>query len=221
MRHFSWMVLVFSTLLMGMGCSGYRYAQTANPLQQYGVDSLSVPMFYNLSSIPEVSSSFTRETYKLLSGFQGLKLRSGWSAKTDAVLIGIVRSDEKMSDTLKPQNLRVAQGVAEKKIGTERPEFYIPGSTNTRLALQVVVVKRPTPEELSLLQSELGPQLPAQGKILFNETFPLESAFYREVFDEEATSVVGTQNAGALRRAKDNMAIRAAEQIRDMILYAF
>ena len=221
MRHLLGILLGFASLLGVSACSGYRYAQTANPLQQYGVDSLSVPMFYNFSSVPEVSSSFTRETYKLLSSFQGLRLRSGWSEKTDAVLIGIVRSDEKMSEVLRPQNLRVAQSVAPNNIGTERPEFYVPGTTNVGLTLQVVVVKRPTPEELSLLQSELGPQIPAQGKILFNESFPLESTFYREVFDDEATSVVGTQNAGALRRAKDNLALRAAEQIRDMILYAF
>jgi len=221
MRQKALFCAILALGLVISGCSGYRYTQTANPLQQYGVNSLSVPMFYNFSSVPEVSSSFTRETYKLLSGFSGLKLRSGWSNNADAVLIGIVRSEEHVSDVLKPENLRVAQGVAEKSIGTSRQEFYIPGSTRARLSLQVVVVKRPTAEELALLQSEMGQVLPAQGKILFNERFPLEASYYREVFDGEATSVVGTQNAGALRRAKDTLAQRAAEQIRDMILYAF
>lgn len=202
-------------------CSGYRYTQGDNPFQQYGVDSLSVPMFYNYSSMPEVASSFTRETYKLLTGFSGLRLRSGWSTSTDAVLIGIIRSDEKLRDVVTPQDLRVAQGVAKENIGTQRPEFYVPGASRVSLTLQVIVVKRPTSEELTLLRSELGPKLPAQGKILFNESFHLDERFNREIFDEEGGSVVATQNAGVLRRTKDTLALRAAEQIRDMILYAF
>jgi hypothetical protein len=210
-----------SLLLFALSCAGYRYTQTSNPLQQYGVESLSIPMFYNFSSLPEVSSSFTRETYKLLSGFSGLKLSSGYNRNADAVLIGIVRSPEKLSEVLRADTPRVAQEVAPEALGNDRPEFYVPGSTIVSLALQVIVVKRPTEEELSLLKSELGQKLPAQGKILFNETFTINQAFTREIFDNEATSVVGTQNAGALRRTKESMAVTAAEQIRDMILYAF
>ncbi len=221
MRQKSFLTLFFALMGLLASCSGYRYTQTANPFQQYGVDSLSVPMFYNYSSIPEVSSSFTRETYKLLTGFSGLRLRSGWSSNTDAVLIGIIRSNEKLNEVLKPDNLRVAQGVAPEAIGDQRPDFSVPSATRVNLILQVVVVKRPTTEELALLRSELGPKLPPQGKILFNESFTLDETFNREIFDGANTSVVATQNAGALRRTKDTMALRAAEQIRDMILYAF
>ena len=221
MRQKSFLPLIFALMGLLGSCSGYRYTQTDNPFQQYGVDSLSVPMFYNYSSLPEVSSSFTRETYKLLTGFSGLRLRSGWSTSTDAVLIGIIRSEEKMHDVLKAQNMRVAQGVAKDNIGDKRPDFYVPAATNVSLVVQVVVIKRPTPEELTLLRSELGPKLPPQGKILFNETFNLNTQFNREVFDGADGSVVATQNAGALRRTKDTLALRAAEQIRDMILYAF
>lgn len=216
MRHIALICLMFM-----VSCSGFRYGQTSNPFQQYGVDSLSLPMFYNFSSLPEVSSSFTRETYKLLSGFSGLKLKSGWSRSADAVMVGIIRSPERLTETLVPTNLRVAQGVAPDKIGTERPEFYVPGATVVYLSLQVIVIKRPTEDELALLQSDLGQKLPAQGKILFNETFHLTEAFNREYLDKEAVSVVGTQNAGALRRTKETLAMKAAEQIRDMILYAF
>lgn len=218
-QKLGFLTLFFSLILSS--CAGYRYTQADNPLRQYGIDSLSVPMFYNYSSLPEVSSSFTRETYKLLSGYSGLKLKSGWNKSTDAVLIGIVRSQDKLSDTLRSENQRVAQAAAPDAIGTERPEFYIPGSTNVTLSLQVVVIKQPTDEEIELLQSELGPKIPPQGKIIFNETLPLTETFLREVFDGEATSVVGTQNAGALRRTKDSLAVQAALQIRDMIFYAF
>lgn len=220
MRQTTYLVLIFA-LMSAVSCSGYRYTQTANPLQQYGVDSLSVPMFYNFSNLPEVSASFTRETYKLLSSFSGLKLRSGFSKSSDAVLIGIIRSRDKVADTLTPNNLRIARGVAPTKVGAQRPDFYVPGATLVNLTLQIIVIKNPSEEEISLLQSELGQRIPAQGKILFNQTFPVSNLYNREYLDQEAVSVVGTQNAGALRRSKDNLALQAAEQIRDMILYAF
>jgi hypothetical protein len=219
MRHVK--IFLLSALMTLVSCAGYRYSQTNNPLLQYGVESLSIPMFYNFSALPEVSSSFTRETFKLLSGFSGLKIQSGLSANSDAVLIGIVRSEDKISDVLRSENLRVAQGAASNAIGNDRPEFSIPGATAVSLRLQVIVIKKPTPDELKLLQSEMGEKIPAQGKILFNEVFNIRQSFIREVFDGESVSVVGSQNSGALRRTKDQMAVNAAQQIRDMILYAF
>lgn len=220
MRQTTFVLLIFA-LMSAVSCSGYRYTQTANPLQQYGVDSLSVPMFYNFSNLPEVSASFTRETYKLLGSFSGLKLKSGFSRSTDAVLIGIIRSRDKLAETLAPNNLRIARGVAPARVGAQRPDFYVPGATLVSLTLQIIVIKNPTDEEIALLQSDLGPRVPAQGKILFNQSFPVSDLYNREYLDQEAVSVVGTQNAGALRRSKDTMALQAAEQIRDMILYAF
>ena len=208
-------------LILLLGCSGYRFSQTSNPLAQYGVDTLSIPMFYNFSSLPETSSTFTRETYKLLSGFTGLKLRSGWNQSADAILIGIIRSDDSLAQTVKSQSPRVAQSVTPDLLKDSRPEFYVPGSSTVSLELQVIVIKRPTTEELQLLQSDMGPQIPTSAKIIFNERFALASSFTREFFDNEAGVVAATQNAGALRRTKDAMGIQAAELIRDMILYAF
>lgn len=207
-------------LFLLSSCAGYRFTQTDNPLAQYGVESLSVPMFYNFSSLPEVASPFTRETYKLLNSFSGLKLRSGWRS-ADAVMIGIIRSQETVETTAMPSNPRNATEVAEQNVGPARGKFLIPGTTTVGLTLQIVVIKRPTSEELQLLQSELGPRIPPQSKIIFNVTFTVPGAFTREVFDGEAGSVVATQNAGTLRRTEEIMARSAAEQIRDMILYAF
>jgi hypothetical protein len=208
------------SLIFLVSCAGYRFAQTDNPLSQYGVESLSVPMFYNFSSLPELSPAMTRETYKLLSGFRALRLKSGYK-NADAVLIGIIRSPESLKLTTRPTSLRDAKNVAPNNVGESRAEFYIPGATQVDLKLQVLVIKHPSEEELRLLQSELGPKIPAQGKIIFNEIFSLSGSFTREFYDDEPGTVVATQNAGALRRAQETMALQAAEQIRDMILYAF
>ena len=209
-------------LLFISGCSGYRYTQQDNPLSQYGIESLSVPMFHNYSNQPEVSAHFTRETYRLLSSYRGLKLRSGYHQESDAVLIGILKSPEKIYETQRPNNLRVAQDRAGNAIGDERQNFYIPGTTYMAMALQVIVIKKPSEEELSLLKSGIGDKVKLNSRIIFNETIPLSAQYTREVFDlNEGLEVTATQNTGLQRKIIKNLAEQAAINVRDMILYAF
>jgi hypothetical protein len=214
-----WIIL----LSLFFGCSGYRFSHQENPLKQYGIQSLAVPMFYNFSNIPDVSGEFSRETYKLLTGFSGLKLVSGYSESADAVLIGIIRSEESLTKTLTPLNLRVAKNQAPNSVGDKRQNFYIPGTSILTLTLQVIVIKKPTEEELALLRSGIGEQVISDPKsrIIFNERLPLRGQFAREIFDNAGTSVVATQNAGVQRRTIRTLAETAAVSVRDMILYAF
>ncbi len=53
-----------------MSCSGYRFQSKSNPFAQYGIRSISVPMFYNKSNFADVSGPFTREIYKTLLEFK-------------------------------------------------------------------------------------------------------------------------------------------------------
>lgn len=209
-------------LLLITACSGYRFNQQDNPLAQYGVKSLSVPMFYNYSNLPEVSGHFTKEIYRLLTSYSGLKLKSGYHQDTDAVLIGIINSPEKMIETEAPANLRVAQSRASDAIGDKREKFYIPGTSEVKLSLQIILIKKPTEEELTLLRSGLSDKIQLTSKVIFNETLPLRSQFTREVFDKnQGLEVTGTQNAGLQRKIVRNLAEQAALSVRDLILYAF
>jgi hypothetical protein len=203
------------------GCSGYRFSQQENPLSQYGIQSLSVPMFYNYSNLSEIHADFTRETYRLLTGFSGLKLVNGYSNNTDAVLIGILKSPEKLMETLQPANPRVAQEKAGAAIGNRRQNFPIPGTTNVQVYLHVIVIKKPTQEELALLKSGIGDQVKSTSKIIFNEIIPLRLQYTREVLDDPGVQVVGTQNFGVQRKTLKSLAEQAANNVRDMILYAF
>lgn len=203
------------------GCSGYRFTQQENPLSQYGIQSLSVPMFYNYSTLPDVSADFTRETYSLFMGFSGLKLHSGYHTDTDAVLIGIIKSPDKLADTLKRGSSRVANEVTPKAIGQGREKFYIPGTTLMNLSLQVIVIKKPTEEELALLKSGIGDQVKLTSRVIFNEMIPLNAQYTREILDEQGVQVVATQNAGVQRKTLESLSRQAAIQVRDMILYAF
>jgi hypothetical protein len=207
--------------LLLAGCSGYRFSQQENPLSQYGIQSLSVPMFYNYSNVSEIHTDFTRETYRLLTSFSGLKLVNGYNKNSDAVMIGIIKSPERVIETLRPSNLRAAQFKAKNAIGPNRPNFNIPGTTDVQLFLQVIVIKKPTEEELSLLKSGIGDQVQTTSKLIFNEMIPLKVQYTREILDTPGVEVVGTQNAGVQRKVLKNLAEQAATNIRDMILYAF
>lgn len=203
------------------GCSGYRFAQQENPLSQYGIQSLSVPMFYNYSSLPDVSADFTRELYTLLMGFQGLKLHSGYNPDADAVLIGIIKSPEKLAVTSKRSGSRVAQRVTPNAMGSQRRNLQVPAATLLSLSLQIIVIKKPTEEELALLKSGIGDQIKLTSKVIFNDTIPLNAQYTREFLDDAGTQVVATQNAGVQRKTLDSLSKQAAIQVRDMILYAF
>lgn len=208
-------------LLILCSCSGYRFQQQENPLSQYGIQSLSVPLFYNYSNMSEVQAPFTKETYRLLTGFTGLKIYQGYNPNSDAVLIGIVKSPEKVTDTVRDASIRLAQDAAPNKIGKTRKEFYIPGTSDVQLYLHVIVIKRPSEEELALLKSGIGDQIKTTSKIIFNDVIPLRSQFTREYLDNSGTEVVGTQNSGVQRKLITSLAEQAAINIRDMVFYAF
>lgn len=210
------LVLLFIT-----GCSGYRYSQQDNPLSQYGIETLSVPMFYNYSNQAEVSNNFTREVYRLLTTYPGLKLKSGYHADADAVMIGIIKTPETLYETTTPGNFRVAQDRAKNNIGANRQNFYIPGTTDMTMFLQIIVIKKPTEEELTLLRSGLGDKVKLTSRIIFNDTLTLRAQYTREVFDNEAGAVTATQNAGIQRKTIKSLAEQAAASVKDMILYAF
>lgn len=204
-----------------MGCSGYRFTQQDNPLSQYGIESLSIPMFYNYSNLPAVSADFTRETYRLLTGFSGLKLVNGYKESSDAVLIGILKTPEKMAETTRVLNQRVAKDRAKNAIGGSRGNFYIPGTTDVNMYLQIIMIKKPSEEELALLKSGIGEQVQKSSRVIFNEVIPLRYTYTREILDDQGTQVVATQNQGVQRKSIKEMSKDAALSVRDMILYAF
>lgn len=200
-------------------CAGYRFQEKTNPFAQYGVKSISVPMFYNHSNFPNISAPMTKEIFQMLSGFNGLKLYSG-NEKADAVLVGMVTSPEKVKDSQQPKNLRSAKNVLSGVIGDEREDFYIPSSTELRAGLRIVLIKNPNEKEIELLKTSLG-RFAVGPRVIVNESIPLTGTFTRELYGASAVDVIDTQNRSALKSTVEDMAQRAALNFRDMILYAF
>lgn len=201
-------------------CSGYRFTQQENPLSQYGISSLSVPMFYNYSSLGEVSADFTRETYRMLTNFSALRLHSGYDKNTDAVMIAIIKSPDKLANTQTGINPIEARQKAPEAVGN-REQFSIPSATTLSLSINVIVIKKPTEEEMALLKSGIGDKIKLTSRVIFNDTIPLSTTYTREILAGNGIDVNSTQNAGIQRKIVKNLAENAATSIRDMILYAF
>jgi hypothetical protein len=210
----------FILLLLLSSCSGYRFSQQENPLSQYGITSLSVPMFYNYSNLGEVSADFTRETYRMLMNFSGLRLHSGYDKNSDAVMIAIIKSPDKLANTAASSSIVVAKEKVPDAVGS-REKFSIPAATTMSLSINVIVIKKPTEEELALLKSGIGDKIKLTSRVIFNDTIPLNTTYTREILAKDGLDVNSTQNAGIQRKIVKNLAETAATSIRDMILYAF
>lgn len=201
-------------------CADYRYQKLDNPFSQYGIKSISVPMFYNQSNFQNISPAFTKEIYKMLSGFKGLKIQGG-NNNTDATLVGIIDSQDFRRDSREATGPRSVKNIANSKIGAARGDFYIPSSNTLRAELRIIVIKKPTQEDIDFLKSNLGKENFISSKIIFRESIALSSSFTREILLGEATAVNSTQNRGAEKRTIGEMAKSSASTFRDMILYAF
>lgn len=211
--------LIFILILIS-SCSGYRFKNSNNPFENYGVRKIAIPMFLNQSPIPNVSAPFTKEITLLLSQYPGIEIVGADSDHADAVLVGLIDSKDKLSETVKTNGYKVTNSVAPKSLAG-RSDFFVPFSTSLNLQVRLILIKDPKKEEIDVAQSELAGQLQNNPKILFNETFPVSGSFNREIYDESGGQVNFTQNKGAMDRTVKTMATNFSNTFKEMILYAF
>lgn len=209
------------------GCSGYKLRSKKNPFSQYGISSLSIPMFHNFSNLPNASAIFTKEIFNSMLDYRELTVRSGFQG-TDAVLVGIIESGAKKKNTIITDSQKEVSNIyGEDFIGEGREDLILPTSNRMRLNLRVVIIKHPTKEELDFLKTSIAKD--AMGsKIIFNETIALNGRYnLREILGENDAEtrrniqVLGTQNRGVQQESLKSLAQKAASSFEDMILYAF
>lgn len=206
--------------LISGSCADYRFQKLDNPFYQYGINSISIPMFYNQSNFSNVSPAFTKEVYKMLSGFKGLKAQTGKN-NSDATLIGIIESKDSLKESRTATDPRSVKNIADSDLGTQRGDFYVPSTNTLSMVLHVIVIKKPSLEEIKLLQSNLGKANFISSKIIFKESIPVSTSFTREILTGSSAVVNHSQNMGAQRKSIYTMAKTTAETFREMILYAF
>jgi hypothetical protein len=211
----------FFILIFLVSCSGYRIQNKDNPLERYDIRTLRVPVFYNESALNFASGPFTSEFRRLLLDYPGLRISNSEFEKVDAVLIGIIQSNKNINQTIRNSALRVANPGSRTEGDIPRRSFYVPASSQVHLQLRLVLIKNPSDKELKLIQSGLLNGIRWDNRILLDETLNLTGGFTREFYEGEASSVLYTQNEGALNKTVTQMASQAVDQFRDTILYAF
>lgn len=207
------MALLFS-------CAGYRYRSKENPFIQFGIRSLSVPMFYNHSNLHNVSGVFTKEIFNTMINYKGLELRSG-NQSSDAVLIGIVESASKINETVTAEGFKSIENTyGEDIFNKKRKNFNLPSVNRVTLNVRIIVIKQPTSEEIKFLRSSYGKGV-VSSKIIFNEVINLSGVYNLKENEGQSIEVLGTQNRGIQQRTIGELAVSAATSFKDMILYAF
>lgn len=207
-------------------CSGYKLRSKNNPFAQFGIKSVSIPMFHNFSSIAGVSPTFTKSIYRSMLSYKGLTIKSG-NARSDAVLIGIIDSAAKRKETIIPGNQKSAFNTYNRDRARNgdlfegrREEFVVPTSNQVELQMRIIIIKHPTPEEIEFLKKSLALNA-KNSKIIFNESFPLVDIYNIKENQGAGISVLGTQNRGVREASLNKLARKAATSFEDTILYAF
>ena len=215
----------FLVLLVGLvGCAGYHFKYRTNPFDSYGVASVAIPTFVNYSALADVSAPMTKEISLLLRKYSGLRVYAGDNDNADAVLLGIIDSSELISETSSTTATEFTSGGLQDSVGQRRP-FYLPSQTSYKLKLRVVLIKRPTAQELELLTSELGRQVKKGVKVVFNETLELHGSFTRSLkpnLQPDDGGVVNfTHNKGIMDENLNELAKSAANNFKEVVLDAF
>lgn len=218
-------ILFLTAVLVLTSCSNYRLLYRKNPLGMYGINSVSIPMFFNKSNIPNTAPIFTREFYKYLSSFQNLKIYSGINPKADAVLLGIIDSPKSIRDTISVTDTKFTSTVVEETDIGVRRDFFTPTQNQVNLVLRLVLIKNPTSNDIKAFQGNLPKGKVVHPKVIFNEEITLQTAFDRELraFSTEQKEGVTnfTNNQGNLRKLVENMAVQGRDYFKDLIIYAF
>ena len=229
MLKFFTIVPTMILMLLLYGCSGYRFRNPTNPLAQYNINSVSVPMFQNRSTLPDVGGIMTQEIVKELCKFPELKVYPGDFKKSDAILLGIVNSKQYLRETVKSSREYhvTSENLGESTIGKRR-DFRIPAESSIALTITLILIKNPSAKELDFLLTHGDKIIYKNPKIIFHNSYNVSAAFQREIYgelrgenQESGRSVNYTKNRGMLYQKEKEMALSLASSFREMGLYVF
>lgn len=208
--------------LITAGCGGYKLVKNNNPFVQYGIESVTVPMFFNQSVIPNTAGVFTSEFFKLLTSYHNLKVYSGVQKQADAVLLGIISSPQYRNETISVAGQKKVHTLVSPDDLGQRNDFFTPTRNQIVLTLKVILIKNPNGKELKLFQSELANMIDHHPKVIFNETIQLRTAFSRKFKSRNMGGVTNfTNNLGTLNKAVQTLAVNGRNYFKEIIINAF
>lgn len=217
-------LLLLVAFLLG-SCGGYHFVGPKNPFAQYGVKSVAVPMFVNQSVISGVGAPMTREIRLLLQKYNGLEVVSGESKTTDAVLVGVITSGESRYQVFEKRTTKFTSSELAESLG-ERNQFYVPTNINYRLALRLVLIKRPSAADLEFLSQGLfSPLISRHPQVVMSETLNLSSGFTRYLEGnlnvDDAGVVNYTKTQGVFESNLQKLAKSAAASFETVVIHVF
>lgn len=222
MRFFS--LFTLSAILFLAGCSGYHFNTNNNPLIGYDIKSISVPMFINRSVIPQLVAPLTREMTLALSDYSGLKVLSGEQDVADAILIGIIESKDHYGEVVKTTQTLFTEGEIKNSIGNRSP-FYYPVQTSYSLNLRLILIKRPTKEEIAFFTSDMARGHLVHPKIVLEDSIALNGTFSRVASATTGPLASGetnfVKNKGIFEKSLQDTSYQAAQTFKQVVLNAF
>lgn len=215
---------LFFMLITLASCAGYHFNTNNNPLIGYDIRSVAVPMFVNRSVIPELAAPITKEIIFALNDYSGLRVFSGESEVADAVLIGIIESRDHYNKTVRTTQTLFTDDTLKSSVGDRSP-FYYPVQTTYEFSLKVILIKRPSKEELQLLATDLGQFMKVNPKVVMMDTINLSGSFSRAVGETTSANAVGktnfVKNKGVFEKSIQETAVSAAKTFKQVVLNAF
>ena len=211
-------------LLTLSSCAGYHFNTNNNPLIGYDIRSVAVPMFVNRSVINELAAPMTKEIIFVLNSYSGLKVLSGDNDKADAVLIGIIESKDHYSDVVKTTQTLFSDNTIKSSVGDRSP-FYYPVQSSYEFSLRIVLIKRPSKEELDLLTTDLGQFMKGNPKVVLMDTLNISGSFSRVVGETTTPNAAGktnfVKNKGIFEKSLQEATMNAAKTFKQVVLNAF
>lgn len=212
-------------LLLANACAGYNFVGPKNPFANYGIHSITVPMFVNQSALTGMAGVMTKEIRLRLQRYSGLDVRSGENEGTDAVLIGIIGSSDSRYQVLTPSSRKFTESELADSLG-QRSQFYVPTTNLYKLSLRLVLIKRPSKEDLEFLTTgQFSPLISRHPKVIFSQTLDLTGSFTRYLegnLNVDSAGVVNyTKTQGVFDSSLISLAKSAADQFETVVIHVF
>jgi len=214
-------IILLSTVIGLSSCGGYRVRKKGNPFAEHGIKSVAIPMFVNQSVYPKANVPFTREVKAMLATYPGLSISTTPSRSVDALLIGVVSSQNRYTEAYKTTARNFQNGST---IGN-RAGFYVPTASQFKISVRIVLIKDPTLEEQKMIKSKLGEYMAAHPKVVFSRTFNYTGSFNRDARPTDTSDSGGIVNYTNTRRYFDQtlnaLAKSNAQNLEELVINVF
>ena len=215
-------LVLLPVFLATSSCGGYHFVHGGNPFEEYGIESVSIPMFFNKSTLPHVSAPFTAEFFNLLASYPELEVHSGLNPAADAVLLGIISSPHTLKETVAVEATKRAKTLVEEKDLGARRDFFTPSRNQVELELRVVLIKNPNWREVEFFQTDLGQKVKKHPKLIFNRKIALTESFDREFRPRDKGGVTNfTSNLQTRSGVVKTLALDARKHFKEVVIGAF